>query len=104
MLGGQKGERNGKTEEVGSIEVVAYKKDNMYVTHTHTHTPRCVCGLRRAKGRRLCARRLELQLLVQEPCFDLRSDQGRPSYGRRRAEIIEGGRAIGRAKKEGRNS
>ena len=24
-------------------------------THSHTHTPRCKCGLRRAKGWRLCA-------------------------------------------------
>ena len=34
----------------------AHKK---YVTHTHTHThtntPRCKCGLRSAKKRRLCA-------------------------------------------------
>ena len=37
-VGGQKGEGNGKTEEVRSGEVVAYKEDKMYVTHTHTHT------------------------------------------------------------------
>ena len=61
-LGGQKGEGNGKTEEFGSGEVVAYKEDKMYVTQIHTHihthihtTVKWRCGLRSGKGRRLCA-------------------------------------------------
>ena len=37
-LGGQKVEVSGNMEEVGSGEVVSYKEDKMYVTHTHTHT------------------------------------------------------------------
>ena len=41
---------------------------------------------------------------MQEPCCNRRSEQGRPSYGWRRVKIIDGGQAIGRTKKEGRNS
>ena len=41
---------------------------------------------------------------MREPCCDLQSEQGRPIYGWRRVAISDGGRAIGRAKKEGRNS
>ena len=44
------------------------------------------------------------ELPVQEPCCNLRSDQGWPIYGWRCVAISDGGRAIGRAKKEGRNS
>ena len=44
------------------------------------------------------------ELLVQEPRCDIRSEQRRPRYGWRRVDIIDGGRAIRRAKKEGRNS
>ena len=44
------------------------------------------------------------ELPEQELRCDLRSEQGRPSYGWRRVAISDGGRAIGRAKKEGRNS
>ena len=44
------------------------------------------------------------ELPVQDPCYDLRSEKGRPIYGWRRVEIIYGGQAIERAKKEGRNS
>ena len=44
------------------------------------------------------------ELPVQEPRCNLRSEQGQPSYGWRRVAISYGGRAIGRAKKEGRNS
>ena len=44
------------------------------------------------------------EILVREPRCDLRSEQGRPSYVWRRAAIIDGGRAIRRAKQEGRNS
>ena len=43
-------------------------------------------------------------LPVREPCCDLRSEQGRPSYGWRRVAISDGVWAIGMAKKEGRNS
>ena len=71
-------------------------------THTHTHTPQCKCGLRRAKGTAAVCERCDLP--VREFCCDIRSEQGRPSYGWRRVEILDGGRAIGRAKKEGRNS
>ena len=41
---------------------------------------------------------------MQEPRCDLRSEQGLPSYGWWRVKILNGGRSIGRAKKEGRNS
>ena len=44
------------------------------------------------------------ELPVQEPFCDIRSEQGRPSYGWWRVEISDGGRAIGRTKTEGRNS
>ena len=44
------------------------------------------------------------EILVREPRCNIRLEQGRPSYGWQRFEIIDGGRAIGRAKKEGRNS
>ena len=46
----------------------------------------------------------QCELSVQEPRCDLRSEQGRTSYGWRRVEILDGSRAIGRAKKGGRNS
>ena len=42
-------------------------------------------------------------LPVREPRCNLRSEQVRPSYGCRRVTISDGGRAIRRAKKEGRN-
>ena len=41
---------------------------------------------------------------MQETRCNIRSEQGRPGYGWRCVEILNGGRAIGRAKKEGRNS
>ena len=41
---------------------------------------------------------------MRVPRCDIRSEQGRPSYGWRRVEILDGSRAIGRAKTEGRNS
>ena len=44
------------------------------------------------------------ELPVQDPRCDLRSEQGRPSYSWRRVAISDGARALGRAKKEGRNS
>ena len=44
------------------------------------------------------------ELLVRDPCCDLRSDQGQPSYGSRCVRLSDGGRFIGRAKKEGKNS
>ena len=44
------------------------------------------------------------ELPVQEPRYDLQLEQGRPSYGWRRVEILDSGRAIRRAKKEGRKS
>ena len=40
---------------------------------------------------------------MQDPCCDLRSEQGRPSYGCWRVMICDGGQAIGRPKKEGIN-
>ena len=44
------------------------------------------------------------ELPVRDPHCDILLEQGRPSYGCQRVEIIDGGRAIRRAKKEGRNS
>ena len=44
------------------------------------------------------------EILVQEPRCYLLLEQGRLSYGWLRVAISDGGRAIGRAKKEGRNS
>ena len=44
------------------------------------------------------------ELPVSEPCCNLRSEQGQTSYGWRRVAISDSGRAIGRAKTEGRNS
>ena len=54
-------------------------------------------GQGRGQGRMGGCERCELP--VQEPCCNLRSEQGRPSYGWRRVAISNGGRAIGRAKK-----
>ena len=44
------------------------------------------------------------ELPVQEPRCNLQLEQGRPSYGLQRVAITDGSWAIGRAKKEGRNS
>ena len=44
------------------------------------------------------------ELLVQEPHCNLRSEKVWPSYGWRRVEILNGGRATKRAKTEGRNT
>ena len=44
------------------------------------------------------------ELPVREPRCNHRSEQGRPSYGWRRVAISDGGQAIRRTKKEGRNS
>ena len=44
------------------------------------------------------------EITVREPCCDLLSEKGRPGYGWWHVKIIDDGRAIGRAKKEGRNS
>ena len=41
---------------------------------------------------------------MKDPRCDLQSEQERPSYGWQRVELLDGGRAIERAKKEGRNS
>ena len=46
----------------------------------------------------------QCEILVRDPCCDLRSDQGQPSYGLRRVRLSDGGRFIRRAKKEGENS
>ena len=46
----------------------------------------------------------QCEISVQDPRYNLRSEQGQPSYGWRCVKIIDGGQAIGRAKKEGRNS
>ena len=77
----------------------------MYVTHTHTHTHTHttlqVWPSARQGAAAVCER---CELPVQDPHCDLRSDQGRPCYGWRRVAISDGGRAIWRAKKEGRNS
>ena len=53
------------------------------------------------KGTVVVCKRCEL--LVREPHCDLRLEQGRPSYGWRQVAISDGGQAIGRVKKEGRN-
>ena len=44
------------------------------------------------------------EILVREPCCDLRLEQRRLSYGCQRVEILDGSRVVGRVKKEGRNS
>ena len=58
----------------------------------HTYTVVCVCVCKRC------------ELPVQEPRCDLRLEQVRSSYSWRGVVISDGGRAIGRAKKEGTNS
>ena len=87
-----------KTEEFGIVDTEEYHKRRLKVcyththtytythTHTHTHIPKCKCFLRCAKGQQMCA------------------SGGRLSYGWRCVEILNGGLAIGRTKKEGRNS
>ena len=44
------------------------------------------------------------EIPLRYPRCDILLEQGCPRYGRRRVKIIDGGRAIGKAKKEGRNS
>ena len=87
------------------------KVDKTYIAHTHTqthihlhtHTPHGVVVVwppARQGAVAVCER---CDLPVIEPHCNLLLEQGWPSYGWRRVGLSDGGRVIGRAKKEGIN-
>ena len=71
-------------------------------THTHTHLVVVVVWPPACQGTEALCKQCEL--LTRESRCNIRSDQGWPNYGWRCVELPNGGRFIGLAQMEGRNS